>query len=376
MDKPEGIALLCVLLLGSLLVLSVNQFVLGSESSTFTLANSGTVNYSAISPSWLHTSGTNIYDSNDNQVKLWGCVLQNGDGSTYTQADFQTIKNMGFNTIRMWLTWGLLEPTGPTVTDTRSLDSSPFQVDNYVQWATNAGLYVILCAGSSSTWRVPSWVPSGPITCPDGGGSWSLTDSSTLTGIANLYGFIANRYSAYNNLIFEGLNEMSAANDAGDTLGFRNWNNNWLSAVEANEGGTNHLKIIQFMVNYNGGTWTQYLNAYPPYTSGTHSNIVMATHDYFLVDSSQSSSTLNSWASQIFSLCQTANHPWMDTEFSTAIHGGGASALDAGCRAMTRNGISGWGYFCYNIGNQPSSYALPGGQATILPILQPYMVQP
>jgi hypothetical protein len=241
-----------------------------------------------------------------------------------------------------------------------------------VQWAANVGLYVILCPGASSTWRIPSWVPSGSITCPDGGGSWSLTDSSTLTGIANLYAFMANRYASYSNVIFEGLNEMSGT----DYTNFRTWNDNWVSAVEDNEGSNSHLKIIQFLVNYNGAPMAGYLNLHPPYINGTHNNILMATHDYFLVNSAN----IDNWAGQIYSACQAVDCPWMDTEFSTAV-GGTYSSLQIAAQAMAQSGVSGWGYFCYNAvggNNYNSNWCInnPNNQATLLSILQPYMVQP
>lgn len=372
MDKPKRITLLCMLLVGSLLILSVKQFVLGSESSTFALPNAGTVNYSTIGLSWLHTSGTHIYDAGGNQVKLWGVVFQTGDQTTYTQADMQKIKDWGFSTIRLWIYWGQVEPTGPAVTNTANFDSSPWQIDKMVQWAKNVGLYVILCPGVSSTWTKPSWVPDGDISAPDGGGSWSLTDDATLTGVANLYAFMANRYASYSNVIFEGLNEMSGT----DYTNFRTWNNNWVSAIEANEGSTSHLKIIQFLANYNGGTMQTYLNAYPPYVSGSHSNIVLATHDYFLVKDENRDSE----AAQIKTIIQAANLPWVDTEFSTAV-GGTYSGVQGAAAAMVANDISGWGYFCYNApngNNYNSNWAInnPNNQATILSILQPYMVQP
>lgn len=343
-------------------------YMISNYTTTPTTTTTTTTTGPATGLSWLHTSGTKIYDSSGKEVKLWGAVIQTGDSTTYTQSDMQAIKNMGFNAIRIWVYWGQAEPSSSTVISTSQFTSTPFQIDNMVQWATNAGLYVIITVGGTQWWHIPSWVPTGNIYLTSNGGYFSFTDSSTLTGVANLYAFMANRYKDYPNVIFEGLNEMVGS----DYTNFRTWNNNWVSAVEANEGSNSHLKIIEFLV---GGT-TSTFNLYPPYITGTHNNILMATHDYFLVTSSNPSSV----ASQLFSACQAVNSPWIDTEFSTAV-GGTYSGLQTAIQTMTQTGISGWGYFCYNApsgSDYSSNWCInnPTNQATLLSMLQPYMIQP
>jgi hypothetical protein len=356
---------------------NVVQVIQGLQVTSTSISTAGTINYPSASypsVSWLHTSGTYIYNSSG-QVNLWGVTLQTGDQRTYTQADMNAIKSMGFNMIRIWIVWNWVEPSGPTVTSTTVFTSAPFQIDNMIQWAANAGLYVDLCVGSSASYPIPSWVPTGNISF--GSGSISWTDSNTLTGIYNLYYFMANRYASDSNVIFEGLNEMNDANPSANAANFRSWNNNWVSAVEAGEGSYSHLCIIEFAVDYNAGDVTDYLGLYPPYISGTHSNVLMATHDYFLVDSGWSLATDDSWASQIHSACSAVNCPWIDTEFSTA-EGGNNAELNIACQAMTKNGVSGWGYFCYDAvggSDYPDAWCInnPSYEATLLGILQPFM---
>lgn len=375
MARFKKTTLLYGIFIGTTLFLNIIPLISGLQTFS-SISTSGTINYSNMGGSWLHTSGTKIYDGSGNEVKLWGVVIQSGDQYVYSQNNLQEMKNMSFNAIRVWIKWGQVEPTGPTVTGTSFFTSKPWQIDNMVQWAANVGLYIILCVDVTSTWPKPSWVPNGNTQCPDGGGSWSLTDNSTLTGIANLYAFMANRYASYSNVIFEGNNEMMGTSS--DMANFRAWNNNWISAVEANEGSNSHLKIVQFLVNYMGGTTTAYLNAYPPYVSGTHSNVLLATHSYFLVKSSIGSpSTI---APQIYSACQAVSTPWIDTEFSTAT-GGTYTGMNTACAAMTQNNISGWGYYCYDGptgNNYNSAWCInnPKYKTTLLNILQPYMTQP
>jgi hypothetical protein len=357
-----------------------------SSSSSYVIApTQGLVrDPSSYTLSPLRTSGTKIYDSSNNEVKLWGCDVILGDWSQYTSTDMNWIKSKGFNAVRIEVSWGRLEPNSPTEISTTQLTSYPCNLDHMVQIATDAELYVWIMLGMSPTYHTPSWLSSGTIYASGStsGGTFNFLDTNAQTGIYNLYYFLSSRYKSYSNVMFEGLNELCCnTGDTTEMAGFRAWNDKWMRGVEDGEAGSGitHLKIIEFLENYGNPNLTQKLHLYPPYYDGTHSNVLLATHDYPIVHDSYWIGQTNTYCSTIYNACSAVNCPWMDTEFSQA-EGGTQSSLNAACNAMKSNGIAGWGYFAYDqVGGSDYgyNYCINGAySSSLLAILQPYMTQP
>jgi hypothetical protein len=325
--------------------------------------------------SWLHTSGANIYDSSGKQVKLYTCNIQQGDGSVVTQSDIQKIKSMGFNCIRVWVLWGEVQPS-PTSVNTAYFTSGAGSsigvgLDSIVNWAAQAGLYVIICPGWGSWHPLPSWVVSGDISVPDGGTSMSITSSTNIAGLSYLYNWMGSHYATNSNVIFESLNELSTSNNAEAGQPFADFNNAWVSAIEQGEGSNSHLKIIEYLVNYNSA-YGALLTA--PFISGSHSNIIMATHDYGLVKDPNNAS-YDSLVQMYADAAHNAGMPWMDTEFGTAL-GGDSSDVNTALSLMTNHNAAGWAWYCYcPIAGNEGSWNLnnPSVASQLLPILQSYM---
>jgi hypothetical protein len=371
MIKPKQLIQLCGLILVALLFLNVCTQVQGLLQVSASVSSSGTITNSTIP--WLHTSGQNIYDQNNNQIKLYTCVIQDGDGNTIKQTDVQNIKNMGFKAIRFFIYIGQITPTNPSTVNTAYFSTgtgepSGTAIDNLVKWCNTSGLYIMLCPCWTPTWDLPSWakVSGGPTGCADGG---SATTLETLQpGINTLYTFLATRYGSYSNIIFESINELTTTIGNAQFTYFPTFNNGWVSAIEANEGATSHLKVIQMMYD-----WSSY--NYPSLTSksqlisGSHNNILCCTHDYPMVDGTQAQAAdwANHWATAIHNI----GLPWIDTEFSTAL-GGTYTNLGYAISYYTQYNVAGWGYFCYDSqSSAEGNYNIknPTNAASILPIL-------
>ena len=115
-----------------------------------------------------------------------------------------------------------------------------------------------------------------------------------------------------------------------------------------------------------------------PFITGTHANIMLATHDYPLVDGTANwaQSCAQEWSTTI----HNAGYPWLDTEFSSAIGGGyGIPGLTYAMQLYVTYGAAGWAYFAYDSGATTfSNFNInnPANSATILSVIQPQMVQP
>jgi hypothetical protein len=326
---------------------------------------------------WLHTSGQNIYDSNGKQVKIYACDLQTGDGNSITATDIANIKAMGFNAVRMFIYFGQFQSAGPTSINTAYFSAgtgepSGTAIDNVVNWCTNNGLYIYLSPQWTPSWDLPSWakVSGGAITNADGG---SATTLQTLQpGMNYLYAFLANRYGSHSNLIFESMNELVAPIGSSQFTYFPTFNNGWVSAIEANE-GTSHLKLIQMLYDWSSYNYPN-LNSVSALISGTHGNIVAATHDYPMVDGTQAQAL--DWAKHWSTMIHNVGLPWMDTEWSTAIRGS-YSMVDYSLQLYAQYNAAGFGYFCYDSGASAQgnwNIHNPTNAAQLVPILQKYML--
>ena len=392
MNMYERLAISLILLLGSSLFLTAVPLIAGlqQDSSIHIVKFLGTINYSSDGLPWLHTSGQNIYDSSGNQVKLYSVTIQDGDSNHITQTDMQNIKNMGFNAIREFIGYGLVQPNGPTSINTGYFNGSGpstmgTNLDTFISWAAKAGLYVILCPGWSSTWTPPQWalnLSNGTgLSNGDGGGSVNfLYNSQIQAGVNYLYQWMGQHYASNSNVIFEGFNELATSNDADAGAAFANFNNGWISAIEQGEGSNSHLKIVQMLLD--AGSWTYITTS--PYVEGTHTNIILATHDYSPMNGWTGSSAQISYVETRYQGLASAVHsaglPIMDTEWSKDTTQTNWQSFDQTLLgAFTSNNAAGWSYYCYDGSTSAQTgwnLNTPAIASTVLPILQAAMIPP
>ena len=363
-----------------ILLIGISSLAYALMTKSITIPSTGNISIQSIP--WLHTSGTELYDSSNNAARLYLATIHDGQGFHMAQSDIQNIKNMGFKGIRFFVYWGIAETSSNTVSTTyfSSGTGEPGRnaIDNLVNWCNSAGLYIMLCPGWTTTWDIPSWASSSAgtttFTTAGGGGTIDLANANTIAGINYLYGWMANRYASYSNVVFESFNELQVSSTA-TTLQrttFSSFNNGWVSAIEANEGPTSHIKVVQLL--YDWSQWNYVLQTSSPATiTGTHSNIIFATHSYPLDKSSFSvaDGCEKAWAGFVHG----QNYPIMDTEHSHCLGGGFAGLQQATTMLVNYNNV-GWGYFVYEASVNSDNTANvnnPTYGASILPILQPYM---
>ncbi|MCW4010402.1 MAG: cellulase family glycosylhydrolase [Candidatus Bathyarchaeota archaeon] len=329
---------------------------------------------------WLHTSGQNIYDSSGRQVKLYGVTIPWGQGNEQiTQSDIQSIRSKGFNSIRIFVMWCDVQPTSPSSVNTAIFTSNyglaGTSIDNIVSWAAQEGIYVEICTGWSPSFPAPSWTGFG--SDMNSVTTKILQNTNNVwSGISYMYQWMAQHYAANSNVIFESFNEMETSTTSLAGSAFANFNDAWVSAIEKGEGSNSHLKIIEFLIQ--SGPYSPIFTA--PYISGSHSNIMLASHDY----ASMSSADTTGVAARLVSIANAAHNaglPWVDTEFSKSLDQvGWDNWLHLVLSTFKQYNIAGWSYFCYdgNVNNEASGAATwniknPSIGAQVLPILQQYM---
>jgi len=355
---------------------------IGLLQSTVSIFSTGVINSSSTGGSLLHTSGTGLYDSNNNTAKLYLVTIHDGQGFHMKQTDIQNIKAWGFDGIRFFIYWGIAQPAANSISTAYFTNGTgepgTNAIDNIVNWCRDAGLYVLLCPAWTSYWDMASWSQSSTGLSTAGGGSLSdmLNDANIQAGIQYLYGWMAQRYASYWNVCFENFNELESVSrpcSATERQAWANFNNMWVSAIEQNEGSINHIKVIQLL--YDWSQWNYVLSTSTPATiSGNHSNIILATHSYpFCKDSASVADQCgNVWSSFI----HNQGYPWMDTEYSHCL-GGGLTGLQQGTGIIVKYNAVGWGYFDFESSNNAQNGANvnnPSYRTGILNILQPYML--
>lgn len=378
--KVNATVLVVFILMYSIIGLSSAQ-----QQASDLLSTSGSISYTTTTPGWLHVSGENIYDSNGNIVKLRFTQLFAGNqisSQEVYESDIMKIKNWGFNGIRLVIYWASVQPNSPTsintawFTDPNSNHMYYTSIDNIVNWAAAHGLYIIL-EPFFAMWTgedVPVWARSSQgitegdsnIPNPPANAISDIFHNTTIAdGVFYMYNWMAQHYASYSNVIFESFNEWITTRglsvDGGQP--FQDFNNGWVSAVEQGEGGNSHLKIILYLWdlnwNYNFGYTTP-----SPYISGSHNNIIMATHDY-----NSNPSMISSRASD----AHNVNRPIMDTEGDDSRIGtSGFSSLLA---AYDQYNYVGWSWYHYSPDpNTESSRNLnyPSTASRVLPIMSPY----
>jgi hypothetical protein len=332
---------------------------------------------------WLHTSGQNLYDSSDNRVKLYTLTIQDGDGMHIGQSDIQDIASMGFNSIRIFLEWELIQPDNSSSVNTAYFTQNGSQtigssVDNIVNWAEQCGMYVELCVDYTPTWTPPSW--TGFSSASSDTIATDILDNfnNVQSGINYLYQWMGQHYASNSNVIFESFNEMTVTDSSLGGTPFANFNNGWITAIEQGEGSNSHLKIVEFLLA-DVEIFT------PPYVSGTHSNILLATHNYnpyssWDPNSSEGISYVLSKEQAATNAAHSAGCPWIDTEWSKATsQNQWQSFYQTVLQGFSQYNSAGWAYYCYDSNpNAEGGWNLADSStaAQVLPILSPYMVQP
>jgi hypothetical protein len=345
---------------------------------------------------WLHTSGTQLYNSNNNQVNLHACnILADSTWSSQaiiTATDIAKIKSYGFNAVRLHLEWCFLQPTNSYSVDTTifttAKDNLGASIDNIVQWCADNNMYVIFNLHWGGGFQAPSWVPkvnmaNGCTTGQDGRAVDIFGDANVRAGISYIYNYMGSRYATKPNVIYEGINELLTPNNADAGQPFADFNNQWISAIETGEGSNNHIKIVEILINQN---WDVLYT--PPYVNGKHQNVMLATHDYSPMTGWTGSSTqiyiLNNRIANQEAQAHAAGFAIICTEFSKSQDQSTfLSFFNTELNAFANNNYQGWAYWCYcadptvnSSGSSKWNICNTTIQTNILPTLQTYMKQP
>jgi hypothetical protein len=356
-------------------------------------------------PLWLHTSGQNIYDSNGKKVILYTIFMQYAQGSGVTLSDIQKMKASGFNTIKLNVHWGLIQPYNETL---KGIDQSYFTtaksplrngMDTVVGWAVQENMYVILNLCWTEYFLPPAWAFPGMTDSEQMfTGLISGSSAKARTGMVNTWQYIANRYRDVPNVIFEiPLNEPWVSNKLLGGNDYKVFNEQIISAIESVE-AKSHLKIIQLL---NDAGWTEILDDAGDVNK---QNVLWSSHCYYPM----SNWDLNGryWIDQSFTwngkiipqgwgnattyvawrLIRLAdkihgwNKPWINTEFSKIVT---QTAWDVWFRAVLQTeadyNITGWALFCYSSNPNVETGRNIGNPTTgqqIMTVVAPYMVQP
>lgn len=357
----------------------------------------------------LHTSYQDIYGSNGNQVKLYIVNIFYGGGQHITSSDIQNIRNMGFNAIRLHIYWNKLQPVGPYNVNATVFTytgnpvnfdyPSGIGLDAIVSWSAQNGMAILLTPAWTNSYPVPSWAVSSSGMGETTGDSYEGNnthlntisnllgegaESATVrSGVNYLYNWMAQHYFKNDNVIFESFNELVTLQDGTAPIqSFANFNNGWIQAIEQAEGAAkNHLKIVEYLRN---DDWEYQYAA--PYVTGTHSNVLLASHNYAPKDYWDPSGPhgIAYVQTQILTMANAArniDYPWINTEFSKSIdQAQWQSWYFTVLKSFQDSNVAGWASFCYS--SDPNAQTENGqkwnlNNATIrsqmLPVLQRYI---
>lgn len=404
MIKPKQLIPLCGLILLASLLLNATPQVQAQPSTFISISLSGTISSSTTGVSWLHTSGLYIYDTAGKRVNLYAVNVAYGGGDGISLEDIQKIKTLGFNTFRLHIYWGLMQPYNES---SSGIDQSYFTtskaplksgIDQVIQWARQENMYVIMTLLWTDTWTPPSWTFSG-LTNYDQQYAALISGIATRenTGLRNCYNFLANRYKDTPNVIFEMMNEPCVLDRSLAGSPYKTFNENLISAIEAAE-NTSHLKIIE-LLNIDPA-WEEILDTA---LDVNNTNVVWATHSYYPLNnwdpnmSYWHESSFN-WHGQYFpqgwgngteyvayrliiiaDKIHSWNRPWINTEFSKVVTQTNWNLwFNTVLTTETENNITGWTLHCYS-NNPDNEYDWninnPTTQQLIMNVIRQYMIQ-
>lgn len=365
------------LVMGFILLISVLSLVVGSMTSSISIPAIGTLSYSRIS--WLHTSGTELYDSNNNLTRLYLAVIHDGQGFHVSQSDIQHIADMGFKGLRFFIYWGQCQPTASTISAAYFLSGTGEPggnaIDNIVNWAFSAKLYVLLCPVWTSYWAPPAWAQTSTGMTSAGADMNQrvdfLNNTTIQAGVNKLYSYLAQRYASYSNVCFESFNELEAEhqypNDSPTEIQkWADFNNMWISTIEANEGSTSHIKVLELLYDWCPENYV----LCTPFLSGSHSNIILGVHSYPLAKSPYSE--IHRIGTEWANFAHEQNYPLTCTEGSNQQGGN----LTQWASEIVSLGFVGWGYFDFTSPTDDQFYNVnyASSAPAILAVLQPYML--
>ena len=193
---------------------------------------------------WLHCEGKFFVNENGKTVTLQGVNFEGVDynaarlakagytkpDDVYQEEDFARAKSLGFNAIRLLVSWQLIEPQ-PGVYDEGYLSL----IDKLVSWAEKYGLYVILEMMQhdwsshffSDGWGLPEWMVSAYSPDYSGfeksvidfwlgkapNGTSATTDNPSMQDrYIMMWKTVAKRYADEPNLLFSLMNEPPVVN--------------------------------------------------------------------------------------------------------------------------------------------------------------------
>jgi hypothetical protein len=260
-------------------------------------------------------------------------------------------------------------------------------------------MYIIIGASWSSSWQVPSWAFPGVL---DDAQRYAMLFNGTaareITGLTNLWKYIANRYANVPNVMFEFMNEpfLTSSTDYLAGSGYENFNEHLISAIESVETNS-HLKLVEAVYD-SQDDWVEL-------TSGTKdiqkSNVVWVMHYYSPVSSydpngsysvgesftwngvnfqpgSYNGSTYIAWRIiRIANMVHGWNKPLLNDEFSKdTTQANWQSWLSSVMQVTTQYQVAGWWYFCYthNTGTETGwNLNIASVANAVMPILDLYM---
>jgi hypothetical protein len=122
-------------------------------------------------------------------------------------------------------------------------------LDQVVNWIVQENMYLILLPTEISEYEPPpTW--AFPNTT-DGDARWTSllngTATTEMTGLMNLWRYVAQRYKNVPNIIFELFNEPAVLNSSLAGNAYKTFNENIISSIESVE-TTSHLKVVELLM--------------------------------------------------------------------------------------------------------------------------------
>ena len=215
-------------------------------------------------------SSTSVYET------AWGNPVT-------TKAMFQAVKNAGFSTVRIPVTWYQHMDSNNTV-DTEWMD----RVQTVVDYALDCGLYVILNIHHEDSWVIPTYTYR----------------DSVASKLTSLWTQIANRFKNYGDyLIFETLNEprevggenewWGATAEVRDVVNY--YNHTCLNAIRAT--GGNNAKRFVMVPTVAASPCENAVNGFVLPSDSATDRLLVSLHIYTPYDFSQNEAGTSYWGS-------------------------------------------------------------------------------
>jgi hypothetical protein len=270
------------------------------------------VNPLELTTGFLHTSGTQLLDNNNQSViltgwwnSIWKYYLDDGNGNSklgstgcLSLADFQRIADNGGNVIRInELPWDSFEPSQGNI--------NPIQIgilDTLAEWALQTRVYLIISGGLDSSDSVfPTWIAKSDRSTDEVGlyDTANTNYNNVRAAYTNFMVYLANRYKNNPFIILELSNEPFNGNTISNN--YRNYNApsiTWNNAMSQKYAATQSaIATAMHNVGYLNPVIIPHpwLNFYATVrTDFTSSNCVWDFHFYYI-----NSTSMAQWQSDI-----------------------------------------------------------------------------